>query len=437
MPRILPALSLGLCLVAPLAAQSPEDWTLAGAIAQARHAHPDALLALAQVELATASLEEAGAMRWPRVHLAGRYFQTTHPMQGFGAILSQGTFDETIDFNAPGQLDGLSVGLEVAYPLYTGGRREALLGAARKRLEARQFDRATAEARLADAVVAGYFTIRQADALMDSIGSGIAVLEETLRVSRAREASGDLIRTERLNLEVELARLERERLAAAHRQRLARSRFAFLLGSPPGTVVRLAGNDPAVAAMSAPDLLTTARRSELEAARAEVAAAREHLSAARAGQRPSLNAFARGDLDKGFRREGDGTSWTAGVAVEMPLFDGFATRSRMRQAQARQRLAEEQLRRLELSLALELEQARLDHELALAQLRVTRQQVAQATEAAELSRERFAAGSLLSTELIGVESRLVDARVQEALATHAERASLAHLRRAAGLPILP
>jgi outer membrane protein TolC len=149
-----------------------------------------------------------------------------------------------------------------------------------------------------------------------------------------------------------------------------------------------------------------------------------------------VDAFASMQADQGWRRDGDGTSWTAGLVMSMPIFDGNKTKAEKAGAMARERMAAEQVRRLELSLELELEQARLAHELALAQKAVAERQVEQANEAAALSRERFAAGTLLSTELIGVESRLINANVQLALATSQERTALAHLRRACGRNIL-
>jgi outer membrane protein len=86
---------------------------------------------------------------------------------------------------------------------------------------------------------------------------------------------------------------------------------------------------------------------------------------------------------------------------------------------------------------LELESARLAHQLAVAQLEVTAKLVAQAEETAEISRARFEAGALLSAELIGVETRLTAAQVRRAIASATERIAVANLRHAAGLPLLP
>jgi outer membrane protein TolC len=64
---------------------------------------------------------------------------------------------------------------------------------------------------------------------------------------------------------------------------------------------------------------------------------------------------------------------------------------------------------------------------------VTAQAVAQAEESAALSRARFEKGALLTADLIGVESRLIETRMRRAVAVADERIALAELRRALGL----
>ena len=418
-----------------LAPEGP--WTLEAALERARAVHPDAEMARARLAQAEARLARAKAGRLPRVDLRASYVQTTDPMQGFGIILSQGTFDNTIDFNDPGQLDSLSGAVEGRYRLYAGGSRKARIGAAEAARTAREDSVAAAEAALADAVVKAYFGIRQADEVVESLRSGLRVLEENLRVSKVKEEAGELIRTERLNLEVRVAAMRRELLSGEHRARLARHQLAFLLDLPPRAALELADGDPGIGAIVPPGRLGIENRAELRAARAAVEAAEDQVRAAQGGRLPTIDAFANYKADKGFRRDGDGTSWTAGVSVSLPIFDGHATRSQIAEARAGLREAEERLRRLRRGLEVDLAEARLAHELAVEQREVARRQREQAREAAELSRERFAAGTLLSTELIGVESRLVEARTQLAIATARERTALAHLRRVTGLSILP
>ncbi len=394
--------------------------------------HPDATSARARLDELSAMEKSAQSANLPYLSARLSYMQTNNPMQGFGMILSQGTFDNSINFNDPGQIDALTGQLQARYQVYTGGSRDARNAMAAHMRQAGALGVESVELALEDAVVAAYFGIRQADDVVRSVQAGIKVLEENLRISRIKEASGELIRTERLNLEVELAALRRELLAHQHQARMARIQLAFLLGEPATTPIDLVQADPSIESISYPDALSIESRPEFLAVKEEALAAGEAVAAARAGKRPTMEAYATWQADKGWRREGDGSSWTAGLAVNMPLFDGQRSKSEIAAAKARERAAQEKVRRTELSLKMELEAARLAHELALAQKEVAARQVDQAIEAAELSRERFSAGTLLSTELIGVESRLIDTRVQLAIATSQERLALAHLRRVSG-----
>lgn len=412
------------------------QWTLSDALNQAAKSHPDALIARARVLEAQAMSTGARVGSQPQLGLHASYVQTNNPMQGFGMILSQGTFDNTIDFNDPGQLDALSAGVEGRYRLYSGGGVAATIKSAEANEEASEMSLESVQQMIQDGVVQAYFSINQADEIVYSIEAGIRVLEENLRVSEIREQAGQLIRTERLNLEVELAALKRELLAQQHQARLARSQLAFLLGESSGADINLVPDDPSIDRIVAPPVMGIQNRPELQAAQAKLEAAQHSSRAARSGRLPTVDAFANVQADKGWRRDGDGSSWTAGLVMNVPIFDGNSTRAKTSLAEAKVRIAEEQLRRLKLTLGLELERAQLGHQLALAQKLVAEQQVKQADEAAALSRERFAAGTLLSTELIGVESRLVEANVQLTLASSRERTALAHLRRACGLQIL-
>ncbi len=119
----------------------------------------------------------------------------------------------------------------------------------------------------------------------------------------------------------------------------------------------------------------------------------------------------------------------------MNLFDGGQTSGKIRQAQSELAQAQEQRRKLQLGLALEVEQARLAHADATERLAVSARAVEQAEESASLSRARFEQGALLSADLIGVETRRLAAIVRHTAATADAQLALADLRRALGLPL--
>jgi outer membrane protein TolC len=212
--------------------------------------------------------------------------------------------------------------------------------------------------------------------------------------------------------------------------------LGYLLGRDAGAMVEPDGDLSDHPPLQVPTRVNLLGRPELAALQSAVAAAQHEADAAAAQRMPAVDTFARYQIDKGWRRSGDGSSWTAGIAVSVPLFDGQAIRNDIAAAKAHEREASEQLRRARMALHLAYQEAKLAYELTRKQHEVALKMVDHATEAAELSRQRYAAGTLLSTELIGVESRLINARVQLAVATAQQQISLAKLRRAAGLPIL-
>ena len=160
------------------------------------------------------------------------------------------------------------------------------------------------------------------------------------------------------------------------------------------------------------------------------------LRAARGGRQPTVNAFASYQYDQGWKLDRHGDSWMAGVALDLNIFDGGQTSAKIRQSTSELAQVKEMLRKATLGIGLEVEQARLAHVSATERLSVTDQAVAQAEESASLTRARFEKNLLLTADLIGVEGRLIEARMRRAFAAADERIAVADYRRALGLPLL-
>ena len=415
-------------------------WTLEAAVKEALARSPDAELAAQRLAAAQAVRMQAAAADWPQLSLKSSYMQTDNPMAAFGAILGQRAFSPTIDFNHPGQVDNFNMTAVASYNIYSGGRATASKAAAKAGAEAASRDREATSAQLENEVVRGFFQILQARAGARALEVAVGSYEEALRVAKLRYQSGQMLESELLNIEAQLAQTREQTLGARHNAALAEKRFLLLLGHDSGEVVTLAQDSPEStpgldAGLENLENLSIERRPELQAMRSRVAAAENAARAARAGLRPTVNAFASYQYDQGWRLNGDSTSWTAGLQAEIPIFDGQLTRGRIGEAEAQAAQAREGLRKLELALAFQLDQARLAYNLAREQVAVTAMLVAQTEASARMSRERFAAGALLSTELIGVETRLTEARMRRAMALAAEKIAAADLRRAAALPL--
>lgn len=423
--------SLILVLLIGVIPLQAEEWTLERAIDSIRRDSPDAEILRSRVEAAHALADQSRAAWYPHLQVEAGYHQTNQPMMGFGSILNTGTFDQTIDFNRPGQLDHFNATATVGYNLYAGGSPTAQRAAANANQRAVELDQEAAFEALSLAVVRAYYQVLQAREYLRAIESAQIAVKGSLRSAQARYERGDLLKHTVLDLELRVAEIENQLLSAEHQLKLAERMLRVTLGFSPNHALTVTRNPQP---LPPPDDAQRLRAEQLAMAE-RVAAADAAVDGQRGQRRPRLDAFASYQYDRGWRRSGDGDSWMAGLRMQWDLFDGHLSANRVRQSLAERSEARAQERKLELQLELQLEEARLNHELARKQLATTERMLAQAEESASISRARFEAGDLLVTELLTAESRLTEARVKQSVARFSEQMAVAQWYRASGIPL--
>ncbi len=433
------ALATALALAAITASGSPggELWTLERAVGFALTNSPDARIALHRIAAAQAALKQANAAAWPKLQFQAGYTRTDTPMLVFGSILNQRAFGKPplgpIDFNDVPDLDNLNLKGLLTLPLYAGGQIRAGREAARAAADAaRQAAEAVRNA-LAFEVVRAFHTVHKTRQFVQAAEAAVHAFEQNLEVARRRFNAGTLLRAELLDVEVRLAQAREELVRARNSRELARRAMRTLLGleQEPFDVAETAPE------LDVPESADFSSRPELAASREQVRAAEADLRRARGGYAPTVALFGSVDYDRGWRAEGEGRSYTAGVLLQWNLWDGQLTRGKVQEAQAALETARENDRKLRLNLALEVEQARLNLTEAEERLHVTETAVAQAQESVTLTRARFEQGLALATQLIDAETALTAARVRRAEALADQRIAVAALRKALGLPLLP
>lgn len=411
-----------------------ESWSLDRAIATALERSPDARVARARIEGAQALVDQARAAWMPQLSVQGRYTATDSPMMAFGSILNQRAFEFGLDFNRPGTIDNLNATGTVAYNLYSGGRATAGRAAAQAGAVAAEYDLQAARHQLAAEVAKAALNLHKAREAVGAIESGVKAYEAALGIAQSRYDAGQLLKADLLTLEVQLAQTRAALVAARHAAALAERAFRFVLGlEPAAEPVELVADDPALARLTVPPQSDFSQRPELLGLQERLRAAEAMVDVARGARRPTVNAFASYQYDHGWKLDRGADSWLAGVAVDVNVFDGGQTGAKVRQSRADVTQVKEMLRKATLGIGLEVEQARLAHANAVEQLSVTRRVVEQAEESAALSRARFEHEALLNADLIGAESRRLEARLRRTVATADERIALVELRRALGL----
>jgi outer membrane protein len=409
--------------------KSGEPWTLPQAINYALTNSPDARLAQQRVYAAQAGLRQANAAFSPQLQFQSSYTRTDNPMLVFGSILNQQSYSSGLDFNRVPDVDNMNVKGLVTVPLYAGGRNVAGRDAAKANTEASKQNAEAIRNALAFEVARAFHTVLKTRDFIQATAAGVQAFETNLTIATKRLKGGTLLKNEVLDVEVRLAQAREELVRAQNANALAERVLRNLLGINQGDL-SIAGSAPA---MQTPDSGDTSHRVELAASLYRQHAAEADVRRAKGGYLPRVDAFGSLDYDYGWRLDGDGTSYTAGLMLRWDVWDGRLTRAKVQESKANLESAREEDRKLRLAIDLEVEQGRLALKEANERLRVTEAVVDQAKESVDLTRYRFDQGLAISTQLIDAETALTAARVRRAESESDQRIAVAALRKALGL----
>jgi outer membrane protein len=408
----------------------PKSLTVQDAVAFALQGNPDNAIAKSRIAQAQASASMVNASDYPLVNLSAEYGQTNNPMHSFGNILNQGEFDETIDFNDPGRTDNLQLKAAITYRIYNGGQDGAAKASAAANVDAMKSNLLRVHQQLSFEVVKTYHAAVQAGKMVSVRKQALDSFSAALSVGKARYDAGDLLKQDLLNLELQQSTASEDLILSRHTLELTKRSLLNLLGQTEGSLVL---NESASSTQVAPESLTYQNRSELTTLERMKDAAIANLEKAHGYHRPKVDTFASYQFDNGWELDGNGDSWMAGVRVNYNLYDGKQGSSKVAVARTQLQELEARIRKTELALSLDIQQAELNYQQAKERLSVTEKMVKVADEATRIARVRFKEGVILSSDLIDYETRLSDAKARNLNADATYQVAIANLRRASGL----
>ncbi len=323
---------------------------------------------------------------------------------------------------------------QATLPLYRGGLIRNSIRAAEGRVSAGRYDLAALENDILTRTTIAYEDTRRDAEVVDLDRNQVRVLAEQLRQSRDRFEVGDLTRTDVAQSEARLANADAVLRAAQATLVASQQAFVRVVGHAPGVLApppplgmlpETSEKAVALAVDGNPNLL---------AARASEKASGYDVGVSRAGRRPTLNATGGasyvnylGDPNAAFGvpQETPGianarASQSVGLTLTIPILQGGAASSRIRQAQARQSQALTEIARVE---RLVTEQARDAYEnLVSAHAQVQSAEVAVRANALALEgvRAENSVGLRTIIEVLNAEQELLNSRVLLVRARHDE-----------------
>jgi len=365
------------------------------------------------VEVAQAQRDATAAQQWPALSAQAGYTRHLDDQRLVGprTLAEPGTWSSDI----------FSADLVVSVPLFTGGRIVNEIGAAELLWRAANRRLARTRSELVFNVSSTFYSILGQRRVIESLEfSKKALQEHRTRVEHLmavqKAAKVDLLRTE-----VRLADLEqnlvRERNALAIQHRL----LANLLGVWQAEAgVEVEGElemTPVVTDLKRATEQAYARRNDYLAARALVEGQAKRVDAARAEHWPMLSMTgtyggrqAAGDTTRQPGASASEDVGSVGLWLNLPLFEGGRINATVRRERAKLAAAQEDLRRLELQIRLEVQTAVLNVNSSLGRVQATEKAIEQAKESLRIEREKYELGKGTITDVLDAQSALLDSQ---------------------------
>jgi outer membrane protein TolC len=412
------------------------DLTLDDAIARGLAASHRLAEAAARGDAASAVADQRHAAILPQLAAQAGYTRTNH-VEAFGLLLP----NNQLKIIYPDIPDNYRTRLDLQWPIYTGGRLDALERAARMEAAASADDLAAARADLRLEITRAYWALVTAAASLRVVDESVQRVDAHLRDVRNQLDAGLIPPNEVLSVEAQESRQRMLSIQARSIRDVAEAELGKLMGAPPGTAIHpvstLDAPPPLTAAVGALIEAATRDRSERAALARRVDAAGVRREAAVAGAKPTI-AFG-GGLDYArpnpriFPRDATWRdSWDASINASWPLFDGGRTRAEVAEARATVRAAEERLADFDATLAVEVRQRLSELEWSRAAIEAASDAVRAAAEAARVVANRFTAGVATSTDVLDAHVALLQAELDHTQAMANARLADARLARALG-----
>ena len=395
---------------------------------------------LAEARARAGTAEAAVAVRQaadrPIVGVGAGYTRTNHVVPF--AFPGPGGLPRVVYPDAP---NNYRTRLDLQWPIYDGGRTDALERAARAEASAATADVAAAQADLRLEVARAFWALVTARATAAVLDRSLARAQANVADVRERLNAGLIPPNEVASAEAQESRQRMLLIETRNQGEQSSAELARLIGEDVVQRIEPAADLEleAPASASLPELIANAQstRDERRAMQLRITAAEEQVAAAVGSRRPAVAIaggfdYARPNPKIFPRTDRWDESWDAGVSATWAFWDGGRARAEAAQARtvveaARQRLAE-----FDSVVGLDIRQRLLDIDSGRAALVAADDSVRAATEARRVVAERYQAGVAIQTEVLDADVALLQAELDRTRAIASVRFAEARLTRALG-----
>jgi outer membrane protein TolC len=418
----------------PLFAQSP--LALKDAVKTALEKHPSVEASAARLKASETRIDQAKSGRLPRVNYQESWTRSDNPVFVFGSLLTQHQFTEkNFDIgtlNRPGFLNNFQSLVTVDQTIYDGGQTKAQMRSAQLGQSVAGEDVRLARQNVIASVVRAYYGVVLGTESLNVAREAVRSAEADLKRAEAVRSAGMSTDADVLSIRVHLAAMREQEIRRQNELDVANAALNEAMGLPLDarhtletalTPAQLKGIDEKTAMEQRPE----ARQLKLATQIAETQA-----GAAKGSYWPQVFARAGFEADRQKFVNTGGANWMVSAGMRWNLFNGFADKAKIAEANEAVRASQAQLKQLNAGIQLQVRQAQSSFNAASQRIDVARAAVEMAEESLRITKNRYEAGLTTVTDLLRNETALLETKTRLLAAVYDERLAATAVELAAG-----
>ena len=447
-----------LCLLMNLSvvAQEPQVLTLEESIEIAKQSNLTLQTAEQNLKAAEAQVRAARAGLLPRITASGNYTYFKDIQKS--VIQAEGGFGfpmpgEEMNGMSPPSADNESDLIELEFgahhnaqgtinltqPIFAWGRYYYGYQAADLNYQAirRDVDAAYNQLRL-DVSEAFYGTLVALE-FVRVVQQSVSLVEEQLAIAEMSLDAGAATNFDVLRAKVQLANAKSQLIRAQNGVQTAKNAYKTVLNIPLSENISVNGTlevpeNHKIPVLNLDALVQQALDNRPEVHRTQFTehAARKQIDIAKTRSRPDLGFFTNYQISQNERLTEMNRIWSLGLQINIPIFDGFATRAAVQQSESTLKQAQLGGTQVKVGVEFEVRAAYLNLRGAETIIEVQREAVAQARESVRIANLQFQNGVITTVALTDTQLALAQAEVNRLQAYHDYIVGLARLEKAIG-----
>ena len=447
---------LFLLINCPLVAQEPQVLTLEESIEIAKQSNLELQAAEQNLKAAEAQVRVARGGLLPRITANGNYTYFKDIQRS--VIQAEGGFElpvpgEEMEGMAPPSADNEATSIELQFgahhnvqgtvnlrqPIFAWGRYYYGYQAAKLNYQAVQRDVEAASNQLRLDVSEAFYGALVAQEFVRVAQQSVSLVEEQLAIAEASLEAGAATNFDVLRAKVQLANAKSQLIRSQNGVQTAKNAYKTVLNIPLSENISVKGTleipeDFKIPALNLDALIQQAleKRPEVHRTQFTEHAARKQVEIAKTQSRPDLGFFTNYQISQNERLTEMNRIWSLGVQINIPIFDGFATRAAVQQSESALNQVQLGGTQVKVGVEFEVRAAYLNLRGAETIIEVQREAVTQARESVRIANLQFQNGIITTVALTDTQLALAQAEVNRLQAYHDYIVGFARLEKAIG-----